>query len=349
MYNYDLLTNLLDYFQINTLIEDDDKFSGDCVLHPYSDSGSFVIYKKNGYFKCYSHSCETQFTDNFNRPNIVGLTRGLLHAHNQDNSIAAAITLLNKLSQGKFSSGTNSANSFVSNFIKRARPQIYEPSTFTDHEILNHLSIPSKYFLTEGYDSSILIEKHAGDYVGDNRKLEGRAIVPIYENNKPVGYSARINVKNPCHCGRYHNLSMGCKQAKKDERLRQKWMHSKGLRKTNHLYNWDEAKKYVKETGNLYLVESPGNCWKLAECDIQPAATFGADISQQQINLILELGIINVRSINIIFDLDMAGMLGAEKVKNKLPRSLNINILNTTPFNDLGDMSKEQIKELINE
>ena len=149
-----------------------------------------------------------------------------------------------------------------------------------------------------------------------------RAIIPVYFNEKEVGYIAR-----------------GTK-----DYIQPKYLFSSGLKKTDYLYNYDNAIKVSQNTHALFLVEGQGDVWKLYEAGIKNAVgLFGKDLSESQKGLLIQSG---VSDIVILTDNDQAGREGRMKIQRELSRMFNL-IYPPMLKKDVGDMTVEQIKEYI--
>ena len=122
-------------------------------------------------------------------------------------------------------------------------------------------------------------------------------------------------------CSAYHNPTHNCPQKEKSW-LYSKWKHSSDFKTQNYLYNMWYAKKYIKKTATVIIVESPGNVWKLEQAGIHNSvAVFGTNLADRQKMIIDISGAMNIIT---VMDSDDPGQAGAKKIYDKCNRTYNV-------------------------
>lgn len=297
----------------------------DTALNLYLDgSNSFP-----GYWKCNTNNCHDVFGKN-----IIGFTRGMLSKKkynwtpfsNKVFSLQDTIDYLleflkinhisliesdhdNNINNQNFTNQINNIFTFNNHFIG---------NNITRKQIRQKLKIPAEYYLQRGYSDTILSKYDVGLCTNGNKKMYNRVVVPVYdEHNRYIGCTGRsINGKKP------------------------KWLHSKNFRSGQYLYNYCNAKKYIKQSNVAIITESPGNVWRLEENGIHNAvALFGTSISMEQFKLLSKSGAL---SLIVLLDNDEAGHKGMRKIQQQYQRIYRLYFPNISQ-NDIGEMSKDEI------
>jgi DNA primase len=110
-----------------------------------------------------------------------------------------------------------------------------------------------------------------------------------------------------------------------------------GLPKSKILFNLHR----VKNSDNVYVVESSFDVIRLYQCGFPAVATLGANVSKQQIELLQKY----FNNIFVIADNDEAGGNMKNKIIDNLGSRVSIIQLNKE-YKDIGDMPDEEIKKL---
>lgn len=178
--------------------------------------------------------------------------------------------------------------------------------------------IPSEYFIRRGFCKNILDRYDVGTCLRWGKPMYKRAVVPIYDMNQEyaIGYTGRdITGKSP-----------------------NKWLHSKGFKKAEWLYNVWNAKEEISRTKTAILVEGPGDIWRLEEAGIHCGlAIMGTSVSYHQKILLSNLGILNIL---VLTDLnDKAGKKAASDIYESLKGLYNICIPQLDFQDDIGGTS----------
>lgn len=329
-----------------------------CPIHDGDNASAFNLYYKGdnyrGNWKCRTHQCEQTF-----KGSIVGFIRGCLSKSSMNwskpgddmCSFADAIKfaedfLKEEVSTYKVSRKHVEKSTFV-NSIKYINPTttINQTNLVPRSIVAKTLSIPSNYFLNRGFSREILQKYDIGDCLTIGKEMNGRAVVPVYDNDYEfmVGCSGRSIYDRCGLCNSYHSGSEKCPSEDNAWKY-SKWKHSYGFKSQEHLYNFWFAKKHIKNSGLAIIVESPGNVWRLEEAGIHNSvALFGSSLGDKQKMLLDISGAMNLIT---IMDNDEAGRKAAEQIKNKCNRIYNIKNIEIDK-DDIACMSIADINDQI--
>ncbi len=111
------------------------------------------------------------------------------------------------------------------------------------------------------------------------------------------------------------------------------------LPKSKTLFNLHRAKLY----DTVYVVESSFDAIRLDQCGISAVATLGANVPKTQVELLTK----HFNNVIIVPDNDTAGKDMANRIIEKMgPRAVAIGL--PSRFKDIGDMTDEDITQLVN-
>jgi len=290
-----------------------------CPIHEGSDNDQAVsISLTKQTWRCWTRGChENCHTD------IFGFVKGVLDTESFSEALKYICGLYNVGDARTKQEQTNTIKD--DNFrclMQSIRGKKYtctpELSQATTVETLDN----SPYFESRGFKSSTLRHFGVEDCCDNKSPMRHRSIIPILYSGKQVGYIARS--------------TKGW--------LQPKYLFSEGIRKTDYLYNYDEAINIGREKHCLFLVEGQGDVWRLYEAGVKNVVgLFGKDISAVQKSLLLKSG---VTSLVVLTDNDQAGRESKIKINRELGRLFNL-FFPTTYGKDLGDTSVSKIKSEI--
>jgi hypothetical protein len=352
----DNIEELLDILDVEDYKISDKMVICSCPIHGGDNDSAFNLYHTGdsyrGNWKCRTHGCEETF-----KSSILGFIRGCLSKKRFDwpnntdqictfkETITFAEQFLgDKLDNIKINNKDKEKSIFVNavKYISNNKPD--ESKKISRASIVNSLEIPSKYFVSRGFSKNILTKYDVGDCTKTGKPMSGRAVVPVYDNNRQymIGCTGRATTDKCEKCNHYH-LSNECPD-KESLYLYCKWRHNYGFKTQNYLYNYWFAQEHIKESRSVILVESPGNVWRLEEAGIHNSvAIFGSSLADIQ-KMILDTS--GAMTIYTIMDNDDAGKKAAENVHKKCERTYNIvNIQIDYP--DVAAMTVEQIQDFI--
>lgn len=166
--------------------------------------------------------------------------------------------------------------------------------TFSDSAISKFYLKSHTYFQSRGFEPSTLRYFEMG--FGTKGIDKDRCIFPVRDpDGRLVGWTGRA-VKNNMH---------------------PKWLHRpKGRFSTStNLYNIDKASQEIVDTGEVYVVESVGNCMRMFEAGHKnTVALLGSKMSNYQANLLSYYA----DKIYLLYDPDDAGTVGVRIALNAL-------------------------------
>ena len=315
---------LLDSFDLE-YTQDRDNIFMKCPIHEGSDNpNGMSISLDKQVWRCWTRGCH----EHYNR-NIWGLIKGLLHT-DSFSDVLKYVSRLYDLSGAKKDVKHNdtiidNSNDIFNTVVTTIRRN--KTHTIGNNKALRQVSFdttrtPSAYFISRGYREETLRFFGVQDSKDREGPLKNRAIIPIKFNNDYVGYIARAT----------------------KEWLQPKYIFSEGLKKTDYLYNYDNAISTAHKTNCMWLVEGQGDVWRLWECGVKNVVgLFGKDISGEQRKLLLSSG---VTTLIILTDNDQAGRESKIKIKRDLSRLFKL-IFPKMHTKDLGNMFVENVKQNI--
>jgi len=273
-------------------------------------------------WRCWTRGCHEDYNTD-----IFGFVGGLLSSDDQPSSFSDILRYVCNLYN------VDGAKTRIN-----AKPKPVEGNAFSDvvkifrkkrrGEKATNQFVPvitcggSPYFETRGFRRKTLQYFMVEDCSDRLSPMRNRSIIPIHFKNDQVGYIARST----------------------KTWMTPKYLFSEGLRKTDYLYNYDNAIEVAKQKSCMFLVEGQGDVWKLYEAGVKNAVgLFGKDVSETQRSLLTRSGI---TALVILTDNDQAGRESKIKINRGMNRLFNL----TFPqmhTKDLGDMSMEKIESEI--
>lgn len=342
--------NLIDHFDLVQkyfdlhLFEQEAMYMGACPLHGGADNPTaFNLYKNTGVWACRTHGCEQIF-----KSTTIGLIRGLLSKHKLGWDGDRHTKIVSFPETLKFIE--EFSNTLPNKQMYSAPKQIAQPTKGVELNLpirvyMEGVECPAQYYLDRGFSEKVLEEYKVGYYFAPGKEMHNRVIVPLFNDEKTriIGCTGRIIYDKCIVCEGFHSSDDLCADRLKEPWKFQKWKHNKGLIKSNYLYNWWDARCFIKNKKEIILVEGPSEVWKLEECGVHNSmAIFGSNLSLAQQEKIKSLDIENIK---IIVDNDEAGHKVFQKVEKALP-DFKIEKL-VPPSNDLGDLEHDEVLELI--
>lgn len=190
-------------------------------------------------------------------------------------------------------------------------------------QVRSRLTFPCDYYLQRGYSAETLDHFDVGVCNDTKSEMYNRAVFPIYDEDDM--------------------FMIGCVGRTLSNDVR-KWINKKGFNKASFLYNYGKVLREISRTNTIILVEGQGDVMRLYESGIANAVgIFGSNISDSQVFLLQKSGALNIV---IMTDNDEAGKACRDKAREKLATSFNVYDI-ITPTGDVGDMSVEEINQVI--
>lgn len=331
-------------------------YAGSCPVHGGNNLTALNLYMEGhsvpGYWRCYTRHCERTF-----KPTILGFVRGVL-SHRKHGWGGG---------KDEKACSFNEAVKFLCDFIGQSLDDLEIDPTEVEKrrhaatigyfgasqrpqqaglprsQVRRHLHIPADYYVARGYTAGVLDAYDVGLYRHADREMSDRVVVPVYgdDGKLAIGFAGR-SIHPKCErCQLWHEVSRPCPATQQEGMRCAKWVNSKGFSTHSYLYNYWSARKYVRESGVIVLVEGPGDVWRLEEAGIHNAcALFGVDLSDEQQVLVERSGAMTVV---LLLDMDKAGREAVEQLVRRL-RSFNV-LTPTISHKDIGEVSVETIQK----
>ena len=288
-----------------------------CPIHEGSDNpqGLSISLSRQAW-RCWTRGCH----DHYNT-DIFGFVKGVL----QTDSFSEALSYICKIydvgnakTDKKVKERHKDPFSDLVKTISASKDVTSIQPAFETVDTLNG----SPYFESRGFDKKTLAYFGVKDCADRSCAMRFRSIIPINFCGHQVGYIARST----------------------RDWLQPKYLFSNGIKKTDYLYNYDNAIDALQKTKSLFLVEGQGDVWKLWECGVKNVVgLFGKDISGEQRKLLLKSGI---STLIVLTDNDQAGRESKIKIKRDMSRLFTL-MFPKMSTKDLGNMTKESVQENI--
>lgn len=348
----DRIDDLLSHFNLE--YRDNGRFvTMACPIHSGDNDSALNLYytgdNYRGNWKCRTHHCEEIF-----KGSIIGFIRGIISSEKYNwnkngdqvcsfqEALDFTTNFLNlSLTDIKISKTAKDKNSFINNTKILVNSNITAQPIINRNTVRKNLNIPSKYFVDRGFSKEILDKYDVGDCISNNKEMSNRAVVPIYDQyyTSMIGCTGRSIFDKCVTCKAFHNSKDACPSEDNAWKM-SKWKHSSGFKTQDSLYNFWFAQEYIKSSGSVILVESPGNVWKLEENNIHNSvALFGSNLSDRQKTLLDVSGAMNII---VITDNDEAGKKARNIIDNKCSRTYNIKHIHINK-NDIAELSSSEI------
>ncbi len=313
---------LLDSFKLE-YTQDKDNIFMRCPIHEGSDNpNGLSISLDKQMWKCWTRGCHEHY-----QSDIFGFIKGLLGT----DSFSDVLKYISKLYNFQEAKNVNTDKhtgivdnndcdfSTIVRSIGRSKTKNRCCNISLNTANVANSGVVSPYFISRGFREETLRFFGVQEATDKQGAFRHRAIIPIWFNSNLVGYIGRAT----------------------KEWLQPKYIFSEGIKKSDYLYNYDNAIKAAQDTHAMFLVEGQGDVWRLWECGVHNAVgLFGKDISGTQRSLLLKSG---VTTLIILTDNDQAGRESKIKIKRDLGRLFKL-VFPKMHTKDLGDMSNQDVK-----
>ncbi len=337
-------------------------YVGPCPVHGGDRADAWNLYPDGHTVRC-NWACRTRGCEKIFKKTPIGLVRGVLSrklrgwsAGSSDASkivpLKDAIDWVCKFVGQKWTSLKDDPVRteklrFASQMAVLSRTPGQEVSGWTREETRQRLIIPSPYFVSRGYLPATLDHFDIGDsqVTLPAHPMFRRAVVPIFnrDGRRVIGATARSTYDQCQSCRRWHDVAATCNAL--DIQNTAKWVNTKGLARERHLYNYWFAQEHIRKSGQIILVEGPGDVWRLHEAGIKNVvALFGVALNDPQMVLIEMSGCMEVV---LLLDNDSAGSNATEDIQRSLRRSFRVTIPSWEGGKDIGELSVEYIQQAL--
>jgi len=343
------ITEILDALGIE-YTERCDYFQGSCPAHSGDNPRSFWWATRTNHWECSTKQCHRNSISG-NSNSVFGLIRGTMtnklnRPFSFVESVSFAATVLN-LSNLKLDAETEE-NIEIFKIIKqyKKKKKIEKNGFPLLSEVLPLLRKDTKYYPGRGVSQDIINKYYISLCSKKGKLFFERAFFPILDDSGKyvVGFSGR-SIWDECElCKLYHNSIIEC-PPKEKSLFYSKWLHSKGLKKELHLYNYNFAKYNISKTGTATIVESPGNIWKLEENGIKNSVSLmGCSMSKHQRLLLQKAGAL---TLILAMDNDEAGKEATRKLLEELNYYFRIVPINLGNVNDVAELNEDDMQNKI--
>jgi 5S rRNA maturation endonuclease (ribonuclease M5) len=322
----DSLGDILDHFEIEYR-ESPSRYFFPCPIHNGDNADGCTIYRNSGVWNCHTASCQDKY-----KKTIIGFIRGVLsNRAGKEVSFTDTLKYTSRFTGSgihhdvemevfKEREGVKKNNKIFSIFMQDVR----ESNSIISPTIkIEDLRVPSPYYINRGFSPDILNKFGVGECYERGNPMFNRCVVPIYDKEKKY---------------------IGCTGRATSEDFKPKWINSEGFLKNNYLYGLDLAYPSIVESGKLFLVEGPGDLWRMHEAGYNnTVAIFGAAMSEQQALILESLPIFDLI---ISTDSDLAGENAAKKIMKQCGRRYNYHRL-LTGNKDVGGTEVNKLQEIV--
>lgn len=304
-------------------IEFPNRYSFACPIHGGDNPEGCSIFtdgiSSRGNWQCWTQHCESEFTNS-----LFGFVRGVLSEKrnrkvslNETAEYCSEFLDLDVNDIQDLERNSNDSKNILDIFNKKIDLKFHDISR---EEIRAKISIPADYYIGRGFKKETLDLFDVGFCFEKNRPMSGRVVVPVYDD----GYNY-----------------IGCVGRAVQDAMKPKWLHSKGFKKSA-LYGLNVAKKSIRDTQTVILVEGQGDVWRMYEAGYKNCVgIFGSSINEDQLLLLEKSGALNLV---ILTDSDEAGEKACNQIIKKCGRRFNY-FRPKISTKDVGEMSVEQIKD----
>lgn len=198
------------------------------------------------------------------------------------------------------------------------------------------LPLCEDYVVTRGFDQDILDFFELGyspdgvdePYKAKKEDFPGRLIFPIRDaDGRLVGWSGRLATSDKALEKRFN-----------------KYMHKLDFDKGFVLYNFHNAKEYIKQSKDIILVEGTWDVMRLWSYGIFNAvAVMGSSLTPEQLSLVVS----SAFKVHVFLDADGAGQSGARRICEQLRRYVDVYMISTVHGKDPDELSFGEAWECI--
>lgn len=334
-------------------------YCGACQVHGGDNETALNVYplpkghSPPGYWRCNTRKCQDFF-----KKTMIGFVRGILSHKKYDwtcpkdkytfpfaDTIKWCCDFVGQAWRHLRFTDKDIENS---QFLQQSKILFQEArnkvkSLVTRTELRRRLKFPAKYFVDRGFSEGVLDQHDVGLCYTKTKPMYFRAVVPIYDaEGDYVGCTGRSLYKQCDKCGLFHPDLIPCKDLF-CKNYWCKWRNSK-FEKEYILYNINLALTEVEKTGKLYIVEGPGDSWKLEMAGFpNSVALLGSSMSDSQ-QILIEKS--PATELIILGDNDAAG---AKMREDCYRRFKHLYKLRFPEFkgHDIGGLSVDEIKQCL--
>lgn len=293
-----------------------DSYFGPCPVHNGDRPDAWSWEIKRGIWKCFSSECDREFG-----ADIFGLVQGMRECgfRQAKNWVKSHINCKLSKKEVKEIQDARSNRDFVNSAKRSERKNIiYNPSC------LDRLEYHS-YLEGRGFERTT-VEKYNAGVGGSGRYMSNRIVFPIFNiKEEIVGFTGRTLFEDW------------------SDREIPKWKHSKHYNAECNLFNINHAYSYIKNSGDVIIVEGPLDVLRLEEAGVHNSvAVLGKSLHNGQMTMLMEIPTFKLK---VAFDADKAGKGGAQSVLKRARCFFDVNIIELPEGKDVGDLTDDEVGE----
>lgn len=346
---YDNIEDVLDYFKLE-YTKCGNKLMMACPVHSGDNPNGFsVLLQGIGNWQCYTHQCHEKHGSP-RGASLIKLVQCLLSNSGKQYNFVETLRWLksffNLSNEQLVEANLNYVQRDYINLTRFLSDKENKINEFIPKSLaIQNLTIPSKYFLSRGFEKDTLEFFCIGDCTNPTKPMFNRAIVPFFDDSGKymIGCSGRSIFEKCNKCNTHHDPKHRCPIDKREMANCTKWKHATGFNAENYYYGLWNSRKNIERTKTAIIVESPGNLWRMYEAGINnTVAALGTKFTEGQRIILESLGVMNLI---IASDNDAAGHKMAKSIQDNYSRFFNITIVET-PYADIADTPINVIQDL---
>lgn len=339
--------DLIEHFGLD-LRQDSFMYFGTCPIHNGNNATAFNLYKDGdtspGYWCCWTKHCERKY-----KATPIGFVRGMLSKENPQISFKETIDWIcdfvgQSINNIKIDENQAEQRGFVSTARKLSKETSNNTKGVPRLDVRSRLEIPARFFLERQFSPEVLDRFDVGYCADLSKPMGGRVVVPVYDDSRlqMVACSGRTIYSKCLKCGYFHNgTPCPFKDAYRNIKFC-KWRHSGQI--NSYLYNYWNARPYIKKTQTVVVVEGPSDVWRLVEFGVENVVALTGNTLSDRQQIIIEMsGAANVVD---LLDNDPAGQEGSKQLEEKLGLYTRI-VKPVYSSKDAGDLTKNQFEQEI--
>lgn len=295
--------------------------NGPCPVHGGDKRDGWSWHLDRGVWQCYTNNCHDEHDCD-----IYGLVRAIKECsfHDAKEWIKRNLGGTTTRKESKEIMDQMSNREFVNQTRRMSvSKKVYGPECL---EMLMY----HDYLENRGYSKEIVNRYHAGIGKNSNKYMSNRIIFPVINiDGEIVGFTGRTLFQNW------------------EARGIPKWKHSKDYQASNNLFNINNAAPYIRETGDVILVEGPLDVLRLEQNGVRNSvALLGKILHNRQMTLLMGVPCDNIK---FALDADTAGRSGAKKAVELAKSFFGVEVIDLPDGKDCGDLTKDEVERIFHD
>lgn len=322
-----------------------------CPFHEGKNPTSFSYSKNSKQWMCFSQGCHKGHGDIFGMIRLFKKQQGIFLNFGQSIEYVAQLLGYNLKTDMTPEEVLENENKLVLYRLLRERKKELVHSKKKEFPIaierLQNRKFYSKYFADLGFTEATMQKFFIGECHDFGKPMSNRAYsLIISEDGKEcLGVTGRTLFGLCNQCEYFHNPNSQCPLDNPEVITESKWLHY-GFVKNNILYNINNAKKSIQETGVCILTEGAKETWWLDQNQMHNVVSLlGLTMSKEQKKILLRN---NCRVLVLGLDNDEEGNNASEEIAKELGHVFKVYKIQDfgKNYTDLDDIKDEAIVNL---